>query len=126
MRPFFTAILAFYLQGFRSMRLGRTLWAIILLKLFILFAVLKPFFFPDVLETRFASDAERADHVLARLVRPGEAAIPASDGPAATAAAPGTGGHPPGNRSQGKISLGKEISHNVRHHRGPQMRGIGL
>ena len=34
---------AFYLyyDGFRSMRLGKTLWAIILIKLFIMFAILK-------------------------------------------------------------------------------------
>jgi hypothetical protein len=34
------------------MTLGRTLWAIILLKLFIMFAVLKVFFFPDFLSSR--------------------------------------------------------------------------
>jgi len=49
------------------MRLGRTLWTIILLKLFVLFCVLKVFFFPNVLQTHFANDEERADHVLSRL-----------------------------------------------------------
>ena len=39
----------FYLEGFRSMTLGRTLWIIILLKLFIMFFILKLFFFPDFL-----------------------------------------------------------------------------
>ena len=43
-------IAKFYLEGFRSMTLGRTLWAIILLKLFIMFAVLKAFFFPSYLQ----------------------------------------------------------------------------
>ena len=33
------------------MTLGRTLWAIILIKLFIIFAVLKVFFFPSFLGT---------------------------------------------------------------------------
>lgn len=42
----------FYLEGFRSMTLGRTLWIIILLKLFIMFVVLKLFFFPDFLSSR--------------------------------------------------------------------------
>ena len=32
------------------MTLGRTLWGIILLKLFIMFAVLKAFFFPSYLQ----------------------------------------------------------------------------
>ena len=36
-----------YYDGFRNMKLGRTLWAIIIIKLFIIFAVLKVFFFPD-------------------------------------------------------------------------------
>ena len=31
----------FYLEGFRSMTLGRTLWVIILLKLFVMFFILK-------------------------------------------------------------------------------------
>ena len=33
-----------YYDGFRSMKLGRTLWAIILIKLFVIFVVLKLFF----------------------------------------------------------------------------------
>ena len=32
----------FYADGFRSMTLGRTLWAVILIKLFIMFAILSP------------------------------------------------------------------------------------
>ncbi len=43
-------VVKFYIDGFRSMTLGRTLWFIILLKLFIMFAVLKAFFFPAYLQ----------------------------------------------------------------------------
>ena len=39
----------FYLEGFRSMTLGRTLWVIILLKLFVMFFILKMLFLPDFL-----------------------------------------------------------------------------
>ena len=39
-----------YADGFRNMRLGRTLWAIILIKLFIMFVILKIFFFPNFLK----------------------------------------------------------------------------
>ena len=39
-----------YYEGFRNMTLGRTLWAIILIKLFIMFAILKVFFFPNFLK----------------------------------------------------------------------------
>lgn len=36
-----------YYDGFRDMTVGKTLWAVILIKLFIIFAILKVFFFPD-------------------------------------------------------------------------------
>mgnify|MGYP001778867546 CR=1 FL=1 len=42
-----TNIWRFYRDGFRAMTWGRVLWAIILLKLFIMFVILKLFFFPD-------------------------------------------------------------------------------
>lgn len=54
----------FYLDGFRAMVLGKTLWKIIAIKLVVIFGILKLFFFPDFLETKFATDTERADHVL--------------------------------------------------------------
>lgn len=56
-------VFAFYREGFRSMTLGRSLWALILIKLFIMFAVLRLFFFPNQL-SRFDSELERADHVI--------------------------------------------------------------
>jgi hypothetical protein len=56
-----------YYDGFRSMVVGRTLWKLIFIKLFIMFAILKVFFFPDFLETNFSTDAERASHVLQNL-----------------------------------------------------------
>lgn len=39
----------FYLEGFRRMTWGRTLWIIILLKLFVMFAILRVFFFRPAL-----------------------------------------------------------------------------
>ena len=42
-----TRIWIFYRDGFREMTLGRTLWTIILIKLFIMFFILKLFFFPS-------------------------------------------------------------------------------
>ncbi len=62
-------IITFYRDGFRSMIVGRTLWKLIFLKLFIMFAVLKIFFFPNFLKTNFATDSERAGHVLDNLTR---------------------------------------------------------
>lgn len=40
-----------YYDGFRTMTLGKTLWAVILIKLTIIFLVLKLFFFPDFINT---------------------------------------------------------------------------
>ena len=45
-----------YYDGFRNMRLGKTLWAIILIKLFIMFAILKVFFFPNFLKQHAQGD----------------------------------------------------------------------
>ena len=47
-----------YYDGFRHMRLGKTLWAIILIKLFIIFVVLKLFFFPNFLKQHAPKDGE--------------------------------------------------------------------
>ncbi len=58
------SILKFYVDGFRSMTVGKVLWKIILVKLFIMFAILKLFFFPSYLHTNFDTDEERAGHVL--------------------------------------------------------------
>ena len=52
-----------YVDGFRSMTLGRSLWLIIIVKCIVIFAVLKLFFFPDVLGTNYSTDDARADAV---------------------------------------------------------------
>lgn len=63
-------ILRFYADGFRNMTVGRTLWAIIIVKLVVILAVLKVFFFPDILSTRYDNDAERAAAVRSALSAP--------------------------------------------------------
>ncbi len=63
-------IFRFYYDGFRSMTWGKKLWGIILLKLFIMFAILRLFFFPDILKRDFSTDRERSDHVLEQLTNP--------------------------------------------------------
>jgi hypothetical protein len=59
----------FYRDGFRSMVVGKTLWKIIAIKLFLMFAVLKLFFFPNYLATNFNTEFDRAEHVLENLTR---------------------------------------------------------
>lgn len=56
-----------YADGFRSMTVGRSLWIIIIVKLVFIFAVLKLFFFPDLLSTGYDTDAERAQAVRSTL-----------------------------------------------------------
>jgi hypothetical protein len=61
-------IFNFYYEGFVNMsKTGKTLWAIIFIKLFIMFAILKMFFFPNVLKTQFKTDEERSNHVIENL-----------------------------------------------------------
>ncbi len=58
----------FYFDGFRTMSWwGNRVWIIILVKLFIMFLILKLFFFPDFLKTNFSSERERGDYVLEQL-----------------------------------------------------------
>ena len=54
-----------YADGFRHMSLGKTLWAIILIKLFIIFVVLKLFFFPNFLKQH--ANGDEADFVATEL-----------------------------------------------------------
>ena len=63
-------VFLFYYQGFKTMTWGRQLWVVILIKLFIMFAILKVFFFPDLLKSEFDTDDERSDHVIERLINP--------------------------------------------------------
>ncbi|HJF92488.1 MAG TPA: DUF4492 domain-containing protein [Mediterranea massiliensis] len=57
----------FYRDGFRSMTLGRTLWLIILIKLFVMFFILRLFFFPDFLK-RAADGGEKDGYVSRELI----------------------------------------------------------
>jgi hypothetical protein len=63
-------ILDFYLDGFKGMTIGRTLWIIILIKLFVLIFVLKLFFFPDLLKKNYKTDKDRSAHVIESFTQP--------------------------------------------------------
>lgn len=60
-------IFLFYYEGFKGMTIGKTLWVIILIKLFVMFAVLKIFFFPNILKRNFKTDEERSNYVIEQL-----------------------------------------------------------
>jgi len=63
------SIYTFYRDGFRGMVLGKKLWAIILIKLFVMFVVLKLFFFPNYLNTKFATNEEKTNYVFEQITR---------------------------------------------------------
>ena len=58
-------IFHFYADGFRQMTLGRTLWILILLKLFVIFFVLRLFFFRPAMQGMTIE--EKQQHVAQRL-----------------------------------------------------------
>ncbi|KAA6339667.1 hypothetical protein EZS27_012423 [termite gut metagenome] len=58
----------FYLEGFKGMTWGKTLWLIILVKLFIMFFILKLFFFPNYLE-KFGNESEKEQYVSEELIQ---------------------------------------------------------
>jgi len=60
-----TGIYRFYYDGFRGMSWwGRKVWFIIIIKVIIIFIVLRIFFFPDFLKKNFKDDARRSEYVL--------------------------------------------------------------
>lgn len=73
-------VLLFYRDGFRSMTVGRTLWLIIGIKLFIFFVVIKWILFPDFLSSKATTEQGKAQYVREQMqqrVQP-----PASEPPA--------------------------------------------
>jgi len=60
-------IYRFYFEGFRSMEWGRELWVIILIKLFIMFVILRLFFFPRFLN-QFETVSEKEEYVSTELI----------------------------------------------------------
>lgn len=58
----------FYYEGFRNMSWwGKRVWLIIIIKLGIIFLLLRLFFFPDFLKSNFRTDRERSDYVIEQL-----------------------------------------------------------
>jgi hypothetical protein len=65
----FTRVFRFYLDGFRNMSgWGRNVWLVIIIKLFIMFAILKIFFFQDFLKKKYDNDKQRSEYVLDQLI----------------------------------------------------------
>ncbi len=56
-------VFRFYVEGFKEMTVGKTLWVLILIKLFFIFVILKLFLFPNHLKQDYDNDRERAEAV---------------------------------------------------------------
>ncbi|MGB5990469.1 MAG: DUF4492 domain-containing protein [Marinifilaceae bacterium] len=64
------SIYSFYYQGFKEMPTwGKKMWLIIFIKLFIMFAILKIFFFNNFLNTKFDKDEDKANYVIEQLTK---------------------------------------------------------
>lgn len=68
-------VFEFYRQGFGAMRLGKTLWGVIFVKLFVIFVLLKIFVFDENLNSTFAKDADKSDFVLRNLINPANSGV---------------------------------------------------
>ena len=60
-------ISSLYIDGFRNMKLGKSLWLVIAIKLLIMFGILKVFIFDESLNSKFESDEAKADFVISNL-----------------------------------------------------------
>ena len=67
-KSFFYRVFDLYYDGFRNMKLGRTLWAIILIKLVVIFVILKLFFFPNFIK-QHAEKGEESEFVATEILK---------------------------------------------------------
>ena len=58
----------FYLEGFKSMTVGRTLWVIVIAKLVVMFLILKIFFFKNALAD-YKTPEDKSRHIIERLTQ---------------------------------------------------------
>ena len=58
-----------YIDGFRRMKLGKSLWLVIAVKLLIMFGILKVFIFDESLNSKFNTDEAKADFVISNLTK---------------------------------------------------------
>nr|WP_320118212.1 DUF4492 domain-containing protein [uncultured Marinifilum sp.] len=65
------SVYRFYYNGFKGQnKWSRQVWVIIILKLFIMFFILKLFFFPNFLKSKYDNDKDRGDYVIEQLTKP--------------------------------------------------------
>lgn len=66
---FLLQIFNFYKEGFKNLTLGKTLWKIIFIKLFVMFIILKLFIFDVNFNSTFKNDNEKSNFVIENLIK---------------------------------------------------------
>ena len=66
---FIRKIASFFIEEFRGMTVGKKLWLIIIIKLFIIFAVFRIFFFKDFLNRKFDNQKDKGNYVIQELTK---------------------------------------------------------
>ncbi len=70
-KGFWARVEDIYVDGFRAGTLGKTLWLIIGIKLFVFFVIIKILFFPNFLSSKSDTDEGKAEYVREQLVNRG-------------------------------------------------------
>lgn len=66
---FLLQIFNFYKEGFKNLTLGKTLWKIIFIKLFVMFIILKLFIFDVNFNSIFKNDDAKSNFVIENLIK---------------------------------------------------------
>lgn len=68
MKSFASSFFSLYRDGFKNMpQWGRSVWIVIIVKLFIMFVILRLFFFPNLFKKNFDNDEERSRYMIEQL-----------------------------------------------------------
>ncbi|WP_270970986.1 DUF4492 domain-containing protein [Campylobacter upsaliensis] len=65
---FIFKIFDFYKEGFKNLTLGKTLWKIIFIKLFVILIILKLFVFDVNFKSLYKDDANKSNFVIQNLI----------------------------------------------------------
>jgi len=64
-----TNIYLLYKEGFQNLKIGRTLWKLIIIKLIVILLFLNIFVYDKTIKTEYKSDNEKIEFVLKNLIK---------------------------------------------------------
>lgn len=59
----------FYIEGFKNMKIGKTLWKIIFIKLFLIFTLLNYFIYDKSIKSEYKNSEQKSDFVYKNLIK---------------------------------------------------------